>query len=382
MVELLRNSLILVLLLRFARQEWAAFTLRLIISHSWVKELLSTLLDAPWILRLFTPLGGNGRCILPGVCSGSSCFWFFPPAALHPLENVLNSMTSLSYNCTCLTKPHSESVWGSGSLSLYLCPWKKIKQWHIQSWIVQVNWGLKIDMQSFSMSLDPSPNFCQSYFQPSPFSSTLPSTNTHTCTHTHTDLHWIWRRWICHHFHRENRRHQMELLQLLTTTLTKQPWFTPPEDRSGESDWERSLWQWLLKTISPHLSEGWTNQLGETKGTWTFVHCHQRNQIGSWLPHLGWAQGWSNCLLGILFSPWAFKVNPTFSCGFTSPILFQGMSLSLTLICGDSGCDPVWTLVNCLREEWNVFLKRLTMLWNVPWSLPLVMPWPHVEMWS
>ena len=86
------------------------------------------------------------------------------------------------------------------------------------------------------------------------------------------------------------------------------------------------------------------------------------------------------CLLGILFSPWAFKVNPTFSCGFTSPILFQGMSLSLTLICGDSGCDPVCTLVNCLREEWNVFLKRLTMLWNVPWSLPLVMSWPHVEM--
>lgn len=126
-------SLILVLLLRFARQEWAAFTLMLIISYSWVKRLLSTLLDAPWSLRLFTPLGGNGRCILPDVCSRSSCFWFFPTAALHSLENVLNSMTSLSYNCTCLTKPHSESVWGLGSFSLYLCPWKKIKQWHIES---------------------------------------------------------------------------------------------------------------------------------------------------------------------------------------------------------------------------------------------------------
>lgn len=146
------------------------------------------------------------------------------------------------------------------------------------------------------MSLDPSPNFCQNYFQPSPFSSTLPSTNTHTHTHTQT----------CTEFGGD------EFVIIFIEKIEGIRWnffsFWPPHllnspgllhlrtDPVSQSDWERSLWQWLLKTISPHLSEGWTNQLGETKGTWTFVHCHQWNQIGSWLPHLGWTRRWSTYL--------------------------------------------------------------------------------------
>lgn len=106
--------------------------------------------------------------------------------------------------------------------------------------------------------------------------------------------------------------------------------------RGGQTSWEKLREHGPLSTA--------------TNGTRLDPGCLTWDGLGDEVPI---------CLLGILFSSWAFKVNPTFSCDFTSPILFQGLSLSLTLISGDSGYDQVCTLVNCPREEWNVFSNRL-----------------------
>ena len=113
-VELLRNSLILVLLLRFARQEWAAFTLRLIISHSWVKELLSTLLMPHefWGFSLHLVGMDAVSCL---VCALGPLVSDF---SLQLLFNLLKMSSTLWPHCPIIALPDKTPLWVSLGLRL------------------------------------------------------------------------------------------------------------------------------------------------------------------------------------------------------------------------------------------------------------------------
>lgn len=176
-----------------------------------------------------------------------------------------------------------------------------------------------------------------------------------------------------------------ELPQLLTTKLTNSPDLLHPKtDPVSQSDCERSLWQCLLKTNSAHLTERWTNQwekLGEpgplstaTNRTRLDPGCLAWDGLSDEVPICLLVRNCSQ-RLGILFSPCAFKVSPTFSCGSFSPSsVSRDVALSLPL-------RGFWLWPNLhpseLPEGGVECVFEQTLLWKVPCSLPFAMPWPH-----
>lgn len=224
-------------------------------------------------------------------------------------------------------------------------------------------------MQSFSCP-DPSPTLPELFSAFSIF-NTASTEHTHTCTHgmrcTHTHTHTE----TCTEFgadefviifHRENRRHQMELLQLLTTTLTRQPCFTLYLRTDPVScDWERSLWQWLLKTISPHLRKDGQTSWEKLREHGPLPTATNGTRLDPKLFTLGMGSEMKYPFAWNLVLPWAFKVNPE-PCDFT-PILFQGM-LSQPSSVGILGCDPVCTLWIVWEKSGMCFQRRVCFFWR------------------
>lgn len=97
-VKLLGNSFILSRLALKKKRIRAIFSLRLIRPHYWDRTLLSTLLNAPWIIRFSTLAGGNRdyclSCVSTRECSLQS-FWVFPCPRAVPSPACANQYSAI-----------------------------------------------------------------------------------------------------------------------------------------------------------------------------------------------------------------------------------------------------------------------------------------------